>query len=76
MTPNLTVDLCGGIGGWAVALRERRLRDPEGWHTSGPATARGLQVGNAIPPTLARVALDAALDVAPVDRCCPDCDEA
>lgn len=31
-------------------------------HTAGPPTARGLQVGNAIPPTLARVALDAALD--------------
>ena len=44
---------------------EERLRIqgfPAGWQTAGPLTARGLQVGNAIPPTLARVALSAALD--------------
>lgn len=35
---------------------------PAGWRTAGPPTAQGLQVGNAIPPTLARVALSAALD--------------
>jgi DNA (cytosine-5)-methyltransferase 1 len=32
---------------------------PPDWPVQGPKTARGLQVGNAIPPTLARVALDA-----------------
>lgn len=44
---------------------EQRLKVqgfPDGWQTAGPKTARGLQVGNAIPPTLARVALAAALD--------------
>ena len=48
---------------------EQRLRVqefPVGWQTAGPVTARGLQAGNAIPPTLARVALAAALDRAPV----------
>lgn len=47
---------------------EQRLRVqgfPAGWQTAGPKTARGLQVGNAIPPTLARVALAAALDRSP-----------
>lgn len=35
---------------------------PAGWVVTGPKTARDLQIGNAIPPTLARVALAAALD--------------
>lgn len=50
--------------GVVVTSLEERLRIqgfPEGWQTAGPKTARGLQVGNAIPPTLARVALTAAL---------------
>ncbi len=32
---------------------------PSDWQTAGPTTARGLQIGNAIPPTLADVALTA-----------------
>jgi len=54
--------------GVVVTSLEERLRIqgfPDGWHTFGPKTARGLQVGNAIPPTLARVALAAALDSQP-----------
>lgn len=46
---------------------EQRLKVqgfPDGWQVAGPATAQGLQVGNAIPPTLARIALAAALEVA------------
>ena len=51
----------------SLTLDERLLVQgfPTGWHTAGPATARGLQVGNAIPPTLAEVALDAAGITAP-----------
>lgn len=33
---------------------------PEGWRLAGGKTARGLQLGNAVPPLLAGVALDAA----------------
>lgn len=46
----------------SLSLEERLLVQgfPAGWQTAGPATARGLQVGNAIPPTLADVALTAA----------------
>lgn len=46
----------------SLSLEERLLVQgfPAGWHTAGPATARGLQVGNAIPPVLADVALTAA----------------
>ena len=49
--------------GTVVLSLEERLRVqgfPDGWHTSGPRTARDLQVGNAIPPALAEVALAAA----------------
>jgi site-specific DNA-cytosine methylase len=51
-----------GVVRTSVKERLRIQGFPEGWQTAGPATARGLQVGNAIPPTLARVALSAALD--------------
>lgn len=54
--------------GVVVTSIEERLRIqgfPDGWKVAGPATAQGLQVGNAIPPTLARVALAAALDNPP-----------
>jgi DNA (cytosine-5)-methyltransferase 1 len=46
----------------SLTLAERLLVQgfPEGWATAGPDSATGLQVGNAIPPTLAEVALDAA----------------
>lgn len=46
----------------SLTLDERLLVQgfPEGWATAGPDTARGLQVGNAIPPVLADVALTAA----------------
>lgn len=46
----------------SLSLEERLLVQgfPAGWRTAGPATARGLQVGNAIPPLLADVALTAA----------------
>jgi hypothetical protein len=68
-----------------VTSIEERLRIqgfPEGWKVAGPPTAQGLQVGNAIPPTLARVALVAALDVVDVegdvrlaiDATCPGCE--
>lgn len=44
-----------------VTIRERLVLQgfPEDWPVQGPKTAQGLQVGNAIPPTLARVALSA-----------------
>lgn len=46
----------------AVASLEERLLlqgFPRGWKVTGPASARDLQVGNALPPLLAGVALDA-----------------
>ena len=44
-----------------TSLAERLVLQgfPPDWPVQGPKTAQGLQVGNAIPPTLARVALDA-----------------
>ena len=49
-------------GAIKLSLEERLLVQgfPEGWQLAGPETARGLQVGNAIPPIMADVALRAA----------------
>jgi len=44
----------------SLAERLRLQGFPTGWHLRGPRTAMDLQVGNAIPPVLARVALHAA----------------
>lgn len=48
-------------GAIELSLEERLLVQgfPTGWQLAGPPTARGLQVGNAIPPIMAEVALDA-----------------
>jgi len=49
-------------GAIECSIEERLLLQgfPAGWKLAGPKTAQDLQVGNAIPPTLARVALTAA----------------
>jgi len=59
-------------GAIELSLEERLLIQgfPKGWKLAGPETAQGLQVGNAIPPVLAEVALEAvgALSINPVWR--------
>ena len=49
-------------GAIECSIEERMVLQgfPAGWKLAGPKTAQDLQVGNAIPPVLARVALTAA----------------